>query len=357
MVYKIYVVALFLIIFLSVWIKSVHRNKSRSFDLLSMRVLFLILFAIMGFRSVNVGVDTYNYSLIYQHISNASYKELISSGFEYDAIEIGYALLAKTCSLIIDNYYFFQLVVSAIFCSLFYIFIKENTSNYIISTLVFSAIGIYLASFNIVRQLLAVAFLINAWTQYRQSKYVVFVLFTTFAVFIHLSSISFIAAFLIYHYRNNKLFVRLYPFAVVAFVFFFSILIQYVAEYLTAYQNYYNNEREIQEANMVKILWMLESLISFFVLFKNDRFSGDQKFAAMMSLLYVSCNLIALSFNYFERIGLFFSPFLIILFDTFYLYIKRIKMINLANSIMYICFIIYFLLSTSSGQYVYSSFL
>ena len=85
MVYELYVVLLLLIALLSFWIGNTNQNKSRSFDLLSMRILFLILFAIMGFRSVNVGVDTYNYSLIYQQISNNSLliKENYTNSYYY----------------------------------------------------------------------------------------------------------------------------------------------------------------------------------------------------------------------------------------------------------------------------------
>ena len=97
---------------------------------------------------------------------------------------------------------------------------------------------------------------------------------------------------------------------------------------------------------MVKVLWSIESMIAIFILQKKNRFSQDDRYVAMMSLLYVCLNIVALSFNYIERIGLYLSPFLIMLFDTFYLYIKRIKVI-----------IIYFLMSTSTEQYEYSSIL
>lgn len=357
MVYQLYVASLILFAVISNFINKTNPTKSKGFDLISMRILFVILFAIMGFRTVDVGVDTYNYSYIFQLISGASYAKLMSAGFFYESMEIGYALLAKTCSLIVDDYYFFQVVVSGIFCLLCYNFIKENTSNYIFSTLIFSAIGIYLFSFNGMRQAFAIAIVINAWMFLKKNKYCLCAVISVFATFIHLSSIFFIVAFLTYYYRKNNLLTRYYLLILLVFALSFDRVIQFVAEYLTAYQNYYGNTRNIQEANMVKVLWSIESMIAIFILQKKNRFSQDDRYVAMMSLLYVCLNIVALSFNYIERIGLYLSPFLIMLFDTFYLYIKRIKVINAVRTIMFICFIIYFLMSTSTEQYEYSSIL
>lgn len=355
MIYKLLVLYLLVVAYFYQFVKTTQRVnwKNRNFFLIP---AFLGLFLVMGFRDISVGVDTYNYSLIFNSISRLPISSLLSGFYTYD-VEIGFAILAKISSIITDDYYFFQVLISFLFCFLMYRFIRDNMkTNYITGTFLFMSVGIYLIAFNITRQMLAVALVANAWSELKKSNRVMCILFSFMALSIHLSSILVIFILSIYTIRNNRKLLLTAFVLILIFPFVFFDLLPFVAKYLTSYDSYFNNTREIQEANFVKILWGIEGLIALYILFLKKQFHSEDQFVALMSLISVASNVISLYFNYFERVGLYFSPFLILLFGILGNSIKD----RFLNRIYYIsiniCFLLFFLRAASVDQYIYSFF-
>ena len=131
--------------------------------------LFLLLSLIMGFRAISVGVDTLNYYHTFMQISKMNFEDLLI-GFTYDDAEIGYVIFIKLISMLFDDYFAFQIITSFLFCFFMIFFIRENAINYITSSVVFIAL-LYLLSFNISRQMLAVSMLAYGWCLYAKKKY------------------------------------------------------------------------------------------------------------------------------------------------------------------------------------------
>lgn len=355
MVYQLLVLFLLLISIFHYLIKQ-YVGYSWSHRKIFLIPIFIFLFSIMGFRSVYVGVDTYTYSMMYNWVSNESFITLFADYF-YDSIEIGYCLLAKVSSFVIDDYYFFQITVSFLFLFFIYKFILDNSNRFITASIIFISIGIYLSAFNITRQMLAVSIVANIYTYLRRNKPQKAFLLTLIALTIHVSSIISIFIYVIYYFKENKKMIFCILLSLCIFCLFFENAINIISNYFPVYSNYYSNQKQIQEANMVKVLWAIEFLMSIYILYRKRIFNSDKRFIAVMCLIYVVSNWIGLSFNYFERIGLYFSPFLILLFESYGDSLKRRSLRFSYYAILNCCFMIYFLKSSSSGQYIYSSFL
>ena len=77
---------------------------------------------------------------------------------------------------------------------------------------------------------------------------------------------------------------------------------------------------------------------------------------AAFSLFYVASNIIGLSFNYFERLGCYFAPFVMITFERFGMQIKNTIIRRMYYCGLVVCFSIYFILSTKTEQYLYNFF-
>ena len=157
-------------IFLVVWLVMavvicfgfhLHFDKNRY---LYLKFIVIPLILVMGFRNYTVGVDTASYMHYY---------------------EVGYCLLLKVSSLFVDNYYFFQILQAIIFNVLIMYFIQENTQNYFLAYSVFLGMGMYTLSFNITRQMIAVAIITNAWTLISKGRkfQALILLFTTLQLF------------------------------------------------------------------------------------------------------------------------------------------------------------------------------
>lgn len=317
--------------------------------------VFTVLFLIMGCRSISVGVDTSNYSYIYREIVAIPFVDLLDS-FYVGSIEIGFALFAKISSLLLDDYYFFQLLNSFLFCFLMGKFIKDNSTNFITATILFVSLGIYLLAFNITRQMLAVAMVANSYTYFSIRKYRIAISLFLLSISFHVSAIVSTLIYLLYCLRGKKKIFSLIPVVLIVFVFAFEIVMSIIGDVFVRYANYYANNREIQEANMVKIIWCLEFLFSLYILYAKNKFNSKNKFVAVMCMIYVVSNYIGLSFNYFERVGLYFSPFLILLFEIYGNSLSN-KIVRYGYyTVLNVCFLMFFLRASSSGQYLYTLF-
>lgn len=314
---------------------------------------FFVFFMLSAFRSVDVGVDTKTYEKHYNIILNTSISD-ICANYDFNSMELGYNLLCKLSSYIVPNYYFWQLIVSALFCFGMYKFIKNNGENYYMAFSVFLGSGLFLNSLNISRQMLAVMFAVNAWSYMKRRENLASIICILLASLFHISALIFGLAYIIWMLRKVRLVYYIIPIVSILTVFNYEWIIELGRIVFPQFNSYYFNVKPIQEAGMIWCVWLIIILISFIVLFKKN-LNSEAKLIGIFALIYVSCNLVGLQFNYFERIGLYFLPFVILLFDEF----LRV----LANKYRFVyvigvstCYLILFLISSQSMQYAYNTF-
>ena len=348
-------VVIFVVLSIAVYVisRAYSPSASKQIKQYYLNILFLLLALIMGLRGVTVGADTDNYRQIFNDIASTSLN-IANVGFFYDGIEIGFVMYTKILSIIWREYQFFLLISAVIFCFLMKRFIQHSTADYYIASVVFFSIGIYLSAFNIYRQMLAVAILANAWINFTEKQYAKAILLTLLSTTLHVSAIIFIVVYIAYLFRNNKIVMRAVPLLMILVYITFSDLIVSIAPFMEHYGNYMSNHKVIQEVNTVVILWLIEGAVSLFFIYKSSM-SPMRQFLGNMTLMYVLMNLIGLKFNYVERLGLYFAPFLILLFCNLSDIIKNRNVKDVLFLGLITCFLIYFLMSTSTEQYSYVS--
>lgn len=349
----VYYILLLIITFCFFGLKKSANTNQRD---LCLKIVCLVLSLVMGFRGLNVGVDTASYADLFNQISRLSFMSIIS--FKYQNVvsqEFGFVLSAKVSSMIIDSYYFYQILTAFVFNFLFIKFLKDNASSLVVAITAFIGLGVYLAAFNISRQMLAIAILANAWTYMRKGSYIkTFILFIL-AVSFHKTSLLFGGAFIMYYFRNYK-----YVYYVFAAVIGFAALkVERTLEYLVLvapdeYFNYLDNHKVVQTAGSVVLLWGLIVIIGMLLIVKK-KIQPEIKIVALLSLLYPFGNFLGLSFNYVERLALYFCPFVILSFDaSVALFSRNLRKPYVICTV--IAFYIYFILSCSTKQYQYSLF-
>ena len=328
-----------------------NKNVNKIFLIL----LFIPCSIIMGVRSSNVGVDTWNYERMFYYFSTLSWREICSS-FYTDGIEMGFVLLNKLCSLIVDDYFFFQFVFSSVFCMLMALFIYNNSSNVLMSSIIFLGSGLYLTGFNIFRQMLAVAILANSINLLLKGEWKKVVLLVIIATFIHTSSIVFLLVILLYIFRRHVSFLKIILFISLFFAFDWHLVLS-LTEHVApeSYMKYTTNTQDAMNAGFVRILWFIVLVFSFVVVYKKS-FLLWQKVIAVSCVVYVCSFWIGLNFNFFERLGLYFQPFIILLFDGIEEKVKPLTLRRLYSFFFIVCFTISFILSSRSDQYIYSFF-
>lgn len=328
------------------------RKNRKLFVLLS----FLYMCAIMSFRSVDVGVDTKSYQHIFELMCSTRISDILAHFHTY-SMEVGYALAMKLCSLISSNYYFFQIVFSIAFNILSAKFIFEETDNIFVGVIVFLGIGIYATSFNIARQMLAVMLVANSWTLLRKEKKITAIFCVLLASTFHITALVFFAAYVVYFCRNNKFIIRIVPFVILIGAISFNRIFPLITRYFSYYHNYYANEKVIQSAGKVWIIWLIVLLIAINIIYVVKQKNFEHSIAAIFSLVWVACNVIGLSFNYFERLGLYFIPFVPVMISFYGIYLKNSTIRRVYIGGTSIAFIAYFIISMNSAQYIYTSFI
>ncbi|HKU26736.1 MAG TPA: EpsG family protein, partial [Candidatus Sulfotelmatobacter sp.] len=144
---------------------------------------FSILFLIAALR-YGIGTDYWaRYAPLFQQIQQGN----------VDGEEIGYVLLNKAVGLVTDDYQGIFIVTSFITVALFYRFFLRLSINPALSVFIYSFGGFYLEDFNLVKQGLAIAILVNTYELALRKKHLAFVAATLIASSFHESALVWFA--------------------------------------------------------------------------------------------------------------------------------------------------------------------
>lgn len=333
-------------------------------------VSFIAIIFVLGMRNETVGVDTKSYYAIFNKVSEIPFSEILKS-YYYLYIEVGYILLMKIVSFF-GNYYLFQIVIAFIACVLFAKFIYDNMYNYYFAVILFLGFDMFLFLANISRQMLAVALIANSWSCLNHEKKIKALIYFIIAGFIHTTAWLFVVIYFVHLIKNNRFIIRLLPVMGVIILFSYKRILNIMASIVPHYANYYGNKKTLLEAGFSTIIWILIVIISVILIVLNSKMSNqgvilserkkmlswtaETYLYATFSIFYVISNIIGLSFNYFERLGCYFAPFVMITFERFGMQIRNVILRRLYYCAVVICFSIYFILSTKTKQYLYSFF-
>ncbi len=322
---------------------------------------FLLATVIMGLRSVNVGTDTLSYSNHFNDISSARWSTIFSNlhFLRYNSLEIGYVCLAKICSMVVNDYIFFQFVLAAIYCFAMMSFLRENVKSKIILTTVFLGSELYLFAFNISRQMIAVALTALSWNYLCKNKKQKAILLMILSASFHMPSMVFLIAYIFYLIRKKRILFNITVFVGIIAAINYKFVINFVFTHLGKYAyylgniNYWANAKIKQRMGLSVIVYSIVLMLAIYILLKKCRFTVNEKAYAVFSAIYVICNFMGLYFNYFERVGIYFLPFVILEIDAVAQKIKSKDVRKLYVSSVSICYSLYFLVSAASAQYVY----
>lgn len=322
---------------------NLSQNK-KLINILLFNFLFILLALFSGLRD-NVGVDFNSYYNLFYDI-----KQNNEVYFEYLNI-----FLVKFIFYIGGNSQLIFLIY-AIITTLFFIkYIKNFSSNYYLSIIIFISFGMfYFATFNQMRQYLALVIFLYALKYiYKQDflKYSLLILLTTF---IHLSSVVLLP---LYFFLNKKFSIKKY--LVIFFIYILSLNFIVMLIELTPYAFYLNTSMYDRHGSKTLLYVFLFFNLSVILLKKRiiNKFSFGNIFINMSfvsTLLMLSTFLSSLPSMPFIRINNYFMPYLIIVVALFYTTIKSqyIKGIYLFS--VTIVSLIYFIYTIEVNGYRYN---
>ena len=149
----IYIIIILLIVLLGCAIRP-NSNKKRKKIYLT--IVFIILAIVASLRAYTVGVDTEQYCIAFDKISEMT----IEQAKEDTRYETGFVVLCKILSYVYDNYQILIIVTSIFIMYAVIRFIYEESNDCILSLLLFVLLNCYAMYMSMMRQAIAIGIIL-----------------------------------------------------------------------------------------------------------------------------------------------------------------------------------------------------
>ncbi len=256
------------------------QNKDKAFLIFTGCFLAIL----MGLKNYYVGTDTINYYNSFYYINELKY---IPSNLEW-----GYVLLNKFVYLFSDQFWVMNFVSSVIVIGGIFYYIYKNSCNIFYSVLLFVLTFDYLAYYNIIRQGIAAAIMINAYTSVKQDKYLKASILTLIASLFHATALIFFVFIIIcvlQKKRNIFIYYILSSFFGLMLVLGFGVITKLFPKY-----SLYLNADKIDLNVLYILIWVFILLFPMFINKKEFTESTDKDYiyaGSILVLCYVTISL------------------------------------------------------------------
>ena len=189
-------------------------------------IISILMFIMIGCRSIQIGIDTSHYKEIYDNYSYMAFIEI----FELENVEIGYSVLNIIIAKVFGNFQWLLLVSAAIYIIPVTILIKKYSQKPWLSYLLFICFGFFTFAMSTIRQSIAMGIIMLAFIFIEKRKVLWYILCILLASTFHISALIFLPAYWITKVKINQTTTVL--FIISAFILFlakdyiFSILNQ-----------------------------------------------------------------------------------------------------------------------------------
>ena len=311
--------------------------------------LLLLLVIISGFRDVSVGTDTAMYKSMFDNF-NISNLRLIN------LLEIGYNFLVIIIKSINLPFTVLLLILSLIYFSVFFRFIKNYSCMPFVAVFFFVALGIFAGSFNGARQFLALVFFVLSMDGLINKRPLKYFLCCVGAFLCHNSAIVLFPIYALRYFKINWKFVLITSILVVLALVLLPQIMQAVSLFTKRdyYEYYYLQGKFTQGVSIYNVLYILGMIGIFAFLWFTKKFVKEEKdktiynIFLMFFFVAVCIRFIATFsgiFSLVNRFTMYFFWSLIILIPLSLKYFFSQKLIKYYKVLLYVFGIIYFIIS------------
>lgn len=262
----------------------------------------------------NTGTDSNMYQNTYYDIENVQ---------RWQDFELGYQMLVKLLNYFNLPYQFLFGIMGFLTCFFIILFIKNEKNNINVSVAVFIYfIDLYLGSFNIMRQGLAITMVLYAFSLFLDKKYIRFLIVILSACLFHSSAMLgfvIVAGKIIFDNRYSKFMYIVISGIVLYFVFHRELLgkIAYIISHSSYYASYITRDAE-SEGSILKYFLKIFPVLFISILFILQKNVSDRikVYFGLMLGGYLISVLGVITATQVHRIGYYFSYLVIIVLSS-----------------------------------------
>lgn len=275
-------------------------------------IIGLILVVLSAFRSVDIGVDTYEYSMMYYNIGHSDILYL----FRYMNIEKGYILFNYIINYIFgDNFQVLLFFVAVIYIYAVTKIVVKYSKKAWISYFLFIALGYYAFGMTGIRQTIALSITMMSVFFIKRNKFILFVLCIALASSFHASAVLFYPA-----YFMDKIKVANIN---MVFAVFLMVFIKIYDIFLFNFMNYYARQAYDTVSAGGDLMYLFLAISILLGVFYKERLNtGQDNFFFYMIVIAIMLWPVAKMHPALFRITYYYAIFIIIylpnLFDAIY---------------------------------------
>ena len=292
------------------------------------------LYVLATIRSLSIGNDTRNYYDLFNDIAINGYDESYTYRFE-----IGYLILTRAIGWITHNYIIYLAIIDGIIYYAYYIFIRDNSSNYGLSLFLFLALGAWGRTANVIRLELAIAMFLYAYAFKKSGRIIEALLLGILAIAFQRVAIVFFCLFFMPKKVSTKAYIIVASLAA-GILALMRPVFQIVGMIVPYYAQYYLNSEHyvFGEIKLSILLQFLLQMVAFFTCLHIYRINKNhlkeemqQGIEMQLNIVFVSVMVLflALRFNLLDRCGLLFGNFMLLLLPNAVLISKNKKILTL----------------------------
>lgn len=325
---------------------SLNIHSKRRNEKLFLIFSFLLFTLIAALRSENIGVDTLQFTSFYKSLTLIN-EFPIFSNYRY---EYGFTFLCWLLSRISDSPQLLLLVTSVFINVVVARFIYKNSKNVYLSTILYLTCNYYFQYMNIMRQAIAIAFVLLAYENLKEKKYFNYVIFTLLGCLFHFSAIlSFLFIFLKKIKLNRKVIFITIISIILAFAYgnnFFAFLAS-ISPRLNGYLGSQYDVTNYFGALILMVVQLVIFLTGIILLRKNkSKISRNNNIGNLIGIIAIATifSTLTIKVNIFNRFTPYFSIFNIIWLPNVVNEVKNSKNRLLLIVIIVSLFICYWLI-------------
>lgn len=288
---------------------------NKSVEQVFLFIIFFMLFVVSAIRNY-VGTDYGVYLNYYRGIGNRIY-----SG---DGMEIGYFYLNKITKYLFGGEYTIFIVTSLIIIWMFYITVKKFSVDPLLSVILFICIGLYLGSFNIIRQSIAIAFILYSY-KYSETKFKWMIPILIASLF-HTTALLVIPFYAIAKMDlQKKHYLILISLGILLYVGYEKTVV-YLTNLMEGFAHYNDSVFVTQGANPIRAVISISILVFCFTAYKDIMKDKKMKFAFTMLVFANIFTLFMLKGKIFARVVGYFDVFQILIIPYVIKNMEKYKM-------------------------------
>lgn len=328
--------------------KKEPSKRHKTFKVLIVLFIIMLLSVFFVFRDLSVGVDSKAYYTIYTELSINRSIELIK------AYDIFYSLLNILCYEIYPSYTLFLLVIAMIMFTNIVLSIVFVSKNKKISMAMFVGLGLYAQTFNMVRQMMAISFIMVGLIFLIKHKHEwLFLLFVLLASMFHITALCCVVIYVLNKVKLNRIsLICISAITVIGCICFPYVLMLVDRVFGKNYYGAYSGNQFAIETwkNIVFILFCAAAIVVAMIFrkqkMKNRLELKEFDLYLLMFIILLAVKIISMFtielldriVYYFIPSAIFIVPLIINSFDR-----KKKTVLTCASIILLLIFMIYFL--------------